>query len=333
MSTILRIFTSVSHFFSCFSIQPSYYGVDDDSDDDTSECSDDTVGMNTGVTKFKDIATLPFGVESDIHPKTMLQDCFVYCRGERCQIFTNLLQKAVHEKDFEAFVHLANLYHALPEPLELREDLLQVILNADLPEFLDEYIRRTGYGIDFKAAEQEAGDEVPVINDKNRLYLGLNVHGKKRADLATQNDPNATRQAQNTVPLVWKAASCGAKGVVEYLTTDRPLAAFRFYSTSNSESERAERLRRTSDLDKVLPGWLGWTISPLGESPLTAAIIGNHFAVIKLLFAKKGSLMSSALKQRYVFLHSLSQFSSLTFNLQHQIHRLQSSLVGSSTQL
>jgi len=41
----------------------------------------DTVAMNTGVTKFKDIATLPFGVESDIHPKTMLQGCFVYCRG------------------------------------------------------------------------------------------------------------------------------------------------------------------------------------------------------------------------------------------------------------
>lgn len=174
-------------------------------------------------------------------------------------------------------------------------------MNADLPEFLDEYIRRTGYGIDFKVAEQEAGDEVPVINDKNRIYLGLNVHGKKRTDLATQNDPNATGQAQDTVPLVWKAAQSGAKGIVEYLTTDRPLAAFRFYSTSNSESERAERLRRTSDLDKVLPGWLGWTISPLGESPLTAAIMGNRLAVIKLLFAKKGSLMSSALKQSIKF--------------------------------
>jgi len=214
-----------------------YYGIDDDSDDNVSECSDDTVTMNMGFTKFKDIATLPFSIESDVHPKTMLQGCSVYCMGERCQIFTNLLEKPVHNKDFKVFVYLANLYDALPEPLELLENLLQIILNMDLAEFLDECIHCTGYGIDFKVAEQEAGDEVPVINDKNRIYLGLNVHGDKHADLATQNDPNATGQAQDTIPLMWKAAHYGARVIIEYLMTDRPLAAFHFHSTSNSESD------------------------------------------------------------------------------------------------
>jgi len=50
--------------------------------------------------------------------------------------------------------------------------------------------------------------------------------------------------------------------------TDRPLAVSCFYLTSHSESEQAEYLCCTSNLDKFPPGWLGWMISPLRESPL-----------------------------------------------------------------
>ena len=59
MSTTLGVFTLVScFFFTCFHSTPTYYGVHHDWDNDASECSDNTVAMNAGVTKFKDIATL-----------------------------------------------------------------------------------------------------------------------------------------------------------------------------------------------------------------------------------------------------------------------------------
>ncbi|KAG6805466.1 hypothetical protein H0H92_015279, partial [Tricholoma furcatifolium] len=86
---------------------------------------------------------------------------------------------------------------------------------------LDYYIRQTGQGVEIALDQSEAPSA--LTNDSNKIYLGLNVHGKKRSDLAKKNDPNATQDRVSALPLVWIAAESGAKSVVEYLAGPRSL--------------------------------------------------------------------------------------------------------------
>ncbi|KAG7089892.1 hypothetical protein E1B28_011526 [Marasmius oreades] len=91
------------------------------------------------------------------------------------------------------------------------------------------------------------------MNNRNKAYYGLNVHGKKWKDLARKNDPNANQEEPLVKPpLVWHAAVVGASRIVDYLKSDRPLEAYRYYAMCNSD-QLAISLRRTTNLEKVLP--------------------------------------------------------------------------------
>ncbi|KAF8185205.1 ankyrin [Pholiota molesta] len=180
------------------------------------------------------------------------------------------LQKSVIDHDLEAFVHIANLYQALPQPIELSDThILNEILQQDHADILDEYIRRTGDGVDFevvkKIGDVPAESELPAVtNDENKIYLGLNVHGKKRTDLAQKNDPNATGEEAPVVhPLVWRAVTVKAKDIITYLASDRPLAAYKFYASTHS-NPKAIWLRRLQD-DKSLGNVLEKKLSLLAK--------------------------------------------------------------------
>lgn len=271
----------------------------DDSDNESchSEDSDITVEKEA---KFIDIATRSSAVKSDVHPRTMLQSSLVSWRkGERTGDHSNLLTKAVIDHDLEAFVHIANLYQTLPQAIDMEQSIMVTILEEDQPDILDEFIRRTGSGVDVESNLKDSGDTevTTAVNDKNKIYLGLNVHGRKRADLARANDPDAGYPKPFEIPIVWKAVRAKAKAVVEYLAGDRPIAAYRFYASTHSD-ERAIWLRRTTDLDKHLPTWLGWTVNKIGDSPLIAAIMGNDLEIVKLLFQKAPKLMATTVHQK-----------------------------------
>jgi hypothetical protein len=220
-------------------------------------------------------------------------------KGERTGHASNLLTKAVIDHDLEAFVRIANLYQTLPQSIEMEQAVVVTILEEDQPDMLDEYIRRTGFGIDMESNRKVSGDTqvTTAVNDGNKIYLGLNVHGQKRADLARANDPDANHTTHFELPMLWKAAKAKAKAIVEYLAGDRPLTAYRFYASTHND-ERAIWLRRATDLDKLLPTWLGWTVNKMGDSPLMAAIMGNDLDIIKLLVEKAPRLMATAVHQR-----------------------------------
>ncbi|KAJ3512423.1 hypothetical protein NLJ89_g3531 [Agrocybe chaxingu] len=275
--------------------------------------SDNPVGSDETVerqeVKFIDIASRPSVVQSDVHPKKLLLQLRVpFCKHptpeeRRRAGHVTLIQKAVVENDLEAFVQIAKLYDSLPQPLTLGNAVLQTILEYDRPEILDEYLRRTGAGIDVGEAQKESSDTKPTqesTNDKSGIYLGLNVHGKKRADLAKKNDPNVGEAEEKEPPLVWRAAEQKAKEVVSYLASDRPLAAFRFYA-SNYTDPKAALFNRIGaeeggELERRLPSWLGWTINTLGESPLTSAIIGGSVNVMKQIAKIQPKLFAQALQ-------------------------------------
>lgn len=272
-------------------------GDDSDDESDGSVCSDETVDQQVN---FIDVAKRPSTVQCDYHPNKQLDEASITWFVNGTQHTGNLIFKAVQDDDFEAFVNIGNLYRVLPGKNNFNPNLLSQILLKDRPEMLDQLIRWTGCGIDLKVMVKEGEQGALPSDGRNKIYLGLSVHGKKRADLAKKNDPNAIDTSMpSDFPLLWRASRDGSKNIIDYLSGDRPLAAYRFYLSSNSD-EHAKRLRRTADLDKVLPEWLGWMISPLGESPLTAAIIGKQFKTAKRLFSKQPRLLSSALHERSV---------------------------------
>ncbi|KAJ8080933.1 hypothetical protein PM082_017768 [Marasmius tenuissimus] len=292
---------------------------EDDSDDGSegsdsdSMASDDTV--NKAPVDFVDVAKRSSAVQTPVAPSVMLQDigyCWKHPESGLRGYSSNLISGAVELDDAHAFTNIFSLYKLSDPPLMLTnrelDRLLETIVSRDKPELLHEFIRRTGRGVTVsrkpstKEGDEGSQEEVHAVNDKNKVYYGLNVHGKKRKDLAAKNDPNADHdEAQVTLPLVWRAAHSGSLAILDYLKSERPLDAYRYYSMCNSDP-LAISLRRTHDLDKVLPQWLGWTINTIGESPLSAALLHPDLKVVKHLFASDPKLMSMALKQDIKFI-------------------------------
>jgi hypothetical protein len=217
---------------------------------------------------------------------------------------------AIVQHDLEAFVHIANLFQSLTQPVPLIDpSLLHDILQHDQAEILDEYIRRTGDGISIPAVQKSSETEpAPVAtNDENRLYLGLSVHGKKRIDLARKNDPNAAGDGDTMdPPLLWRAIRKKASAVITYLASERPLAAYRHYASTNSDSKaiwfKRLGIDKGGELEKWLPSWLGWTSNGLGESPLSAAILSDDLNLIQLVAKLDPKLMTQCLQLEYVAL-------------------------------
>ncbi|KDR74215.1 hypothetical protein GALMADRAFT_123653 [Galerina marginata CBS 339.88] len=299
--------------------------MDDDSDNESCDSDNSDITVERKEIKFVDIATRPSAVQTDVHPKKMLDHRISWRKprdappGGINMMQVNPLTKAVAERDLEAFVHIANLYDSLPQAVELGTDVLSSIMQQDQPDILDEYIRRTGAGIDVAGARKDSGlkdgeAELQVAsNDANRMYLGLNVHGKKRMDLASKNDPNAVHNDEKAqVPLVWQAARGAAKGILSYLASDRPLVAYKFFAASHSDAKAIwfrrmlggkDASKASGELETRLPAWLGWTISPLGESPLIAAIIAKDLEIVKLLAKLEPSLIAQALQTKIKFIN------------------------------
>jgi hypothetical protein len=251
------------------------------------------------VVELTDIAKLPSTVRCNVPPKRMLHSATFEWEANGKAESGNLRKKAIVDNDMEAFVKICDLYKSLEAEEESDEEALKQILQWDRVEILDEYIRRTGSGIEVKAIHQEG--EAERVEQKKNVYLGLTVHGKKRADLARKHDPNAVGTDhcdQLCAPLLWRAASVGARNIVEYLAGERPLAAYRYYSMTHSDA-LALRLRSLAGLETVLPKWIGWDVDDiLNESPFTAAIFGDNLDLMKDMFKKQPQLMKSCLHNR-----------------------------------
>ncbi|KAK2459398.1 hypothetical protein APHAL10511_008585 [Amanita phalloides] len=275
---------------------------DDGSDggsDDGSNCSgrsDDTIGWGKD-NYYVDVSKRPSAVKCDARPGLFLTMTRPYGYIHHGQYLEEtVFAKAIREDDLESFVKLFNMVTNLPIPEDVTGAVTRQVLAYDRHDMLDELIRKTGVGIDLKTVRREAKDAIPV-NDENKLYLGLNVHGKKRTDLARRNDPNVGYEAQEH-PLLWKALVLGSEKIVDYLGTDKPYDAYRSYAMGHSD-ERAERLRSIEKLKELLPQWLGFRTNSLGESPLTVAVLSGEVDMLKILFAKHKSMMKSALHDKY----------------------------------
>ncbi|KAG8903610.1 hypothetical protein FRC01_009072 [Tulasnella sp. 417] len=190
------------------------------------------------------------------------------------------IRVAALENDVEAFAQVADMMANLVEPMTIPDHILLSILADDSPELLDVYIRNTGEGLCLpnpKTKESTDGNpQAGPCDDANdadcRIYLGLNVNGKKRNDLASEQDPNAPTQsdAEPTVPIGWKAASRQAIAILEYLSSPKAIEAYRHYAKTRN-TKLAKRLAEALLNAEDFPNMVGFSISRLAETPVLAA--------------------------------------------------------------
>lgn len=212
------------------------------------------------------------------------------------------LEEAIRDDDLEGFIQIAEFCAQLPKPIALTglasED---TFLREDRPKILDEYIRRTGQGIDVPEKKIEETEDAPQ-RPKGKEYWGLNVRGKKRRDLAARGDPNAGYGGSNQskTPLVWRAAQHGALSVLEYLKTDRPLAAYQYYFSANPKGAKKADLPA---LESSISELLGWCSNPSNETALSAALHSRQLSSFKKLLELNPALLEPYLHKKYASIH------------------------------
>lgn len=261
----------------------------DDTDDDesdvesvASDASEERKAREIG--SFTDLSTRTSAVKSTA-PASMLLDYAVsgHLSRDSSKLFRNVsvLGMAARDGDLEAFVNICELMKLLPKPKLPSKAVINDILEGDCPEVLDEYIRRTGLGIEIR--QEEDDDEHEELSDttvrkQSKTYLGLSVHGKKRKDLAMHGDAHANvDNAQEDIPLLWLAIRYKSKKIIEYLSGSKPFDGYRYYASTASD-EHAIALRKSS-LDKMLPTLLGITPNSRNETALTAVLTSHEFTV------------------------------------------------------
>lgn len=270
-------------------------GDSDNSDD--SELEDEDAGDDDEAPiNFIDVAKRHSEIRVQVSPSYMLNRVaapYVRKGGDSIDYVQPIVQ-AIIEDDFEVFMQLYNIADSLPVNI-YKGSLLSQLMNYDRPVMLDEYIRRTGEGILIQD-DNESTDGDATSRGSRREYLGLNVHGKKRKDLASRGVPQSHRTYDGE-PLLWIAVKNGLTATVKYLASEQPLAAYRFYASSHSDRQ-AKLLRQVPDLEASMPALLGWTASNSNETVLTAAIVHDRVEIAEMLFTLRPAEMRSFLHLR-----------------------------------
>lgn len=276
-------------------------GGSDDEEDDT-EGMDGSGDESDGKEEPKFIDLGPqdgMQVRFDVGPEKLLKSQIARLPDtvDRSTSQVNPLEVAIHNGDFEAFIQIAEITARLPKPVALTDLVSEnTFLQKDRTKLLDEYIRRTGQGIEVPRKVDEGANHAPW-RLKGKEYWGLNVHGKKRRDLALRGDPNSRSNTGSKIPLVWSAAKSGALGVLEYLNTDRPLAAYQYYFSANAKDSKDLDLQT---LEGSISGLLGWCSNPSDETALSATVQSGRLDSFKKLLELNSALLRPYVHKRYV---------------------------------
>ncbi|KAH9034021.1 hypothetical protein EDB83DRAFT_2296389 [Lactarius deliciosus] len=266
-------------------------------DSDEDDCSD---YREAKPINFTDIAAMPSSVRTDVPPKKLLELQAFLLRPGLKRVSCKPLQKAIVEDDFEAFVHTLDLYEFAGVAIWPDSGAYDFAVALDRIEMLDELIRRSGVGIPIPSDAAKVGGAVSKKVPEERVYLGLKVGGKRRADIVKHGQTQRKTPTYN-YDLLRSAITSGATKVIDYLAGPRPIAAFTHYAETHDD-DIAQYLKSIDNLGAVLPDLLGWKFDELNETPLLCAVIDNKIDVLKQLFALKPNLMEEALHLRVKFI-------------------------------
>jgi hypothetical protein len=248
---------------------------------------------------FTDLAAKPFAIRAEVSAtKMLLHHQSVLLEADSRTAFYTALQKAIHEDDFEVFVHTLELYEFYEfAGVTLWPNALahQLAVELDRADMVNELIRRTGVGISYPYVATGNLHNTPKAVERP-IYLGLKVGGKRRVEIMEQ-DHSETRVIQS-YGLLSEAITNGSIRVIKYLAGPQPLTAYTYYAETHSDGI-AQYLKNVENLEAALPEFLGWKVDESIESPLFCAVKSNKLDILKQLFALKPDLMEEALHQRY----------------------------------
>jgi hypothetical protein len=267
--------------------EKAFYDSDEDSEENYSQQKE---------TDFVDLAARPSAIRAEVSAKKMLETKSTLLRADGKRVCYNPLQKAIEENDFEWFVCALELYKFAGVALWPNMAAHGLVVKLDRTDMLDELTRRTGVGIPYPSNKAKNPHSNLEKAAEERVYLGLKVGGKRRADTMKQIQSKHKGLTYN-YDLLRNAIALGATKVVEYLAGPRVLAAYTDYAAAQSD-DIAQYLKSVDDLEIALPGLLGWQIDELNESPLLCAVIHNKLGILKQLVALKPHLMEEALHKR-----------------------------------
>ena len=265
--------------------ETGFYDSDEDSEEDYSQEEE---------IDFIDLAGRPSAVRAEVSAKKMLETESTILRADGKRVYCNPLQKTIEENDLEAFVCALELYKFAGVALWPDAAVHELIMKLDRPDMLHELTRRTGVGIPYPSNTAKNSHANPE-KVAERVYLGLKVGGKRRAETMQQIQSGHKGLTYN-YDLLRNAIALGATKVVEYLAGPRVLAAYTDYAATQSD-DIAQYLKSLDNLETALPGLLGWQIDELNESPLLCAVIHNKLDILKQLIALKPNLMEALQKR------------------------------------
>jgi hypothetical protein len=265
----------------------------DDSVCDSDEDSKEDYSQRKEV-DFVDLAERPSAVRAEVSAKAMLEAKSELLSADGKRVHYNPVQKTIEENDFQGFVCVLESYKFAGVALWPDAAAHVLVVNLDRPDMLDELTRRTGVGIPYPSNTMRNPDAKPERAAEERVYLGLKVGGKRRAETMKQSK---SKGLAYNYDILRNAIALGATKVVEYLAGPRVLAAYTDYAAAQSD-DIARYLRSVDNLETTLPGLLGWQIDELNESPLLCAVIHNKLDILKQLVALKPKLMEEALHNR-----------------------------------
>jgi hypothetical protein len=241
-----------------------------------------------------DLANRLSTVKTSVGPHSLFA-AYNLIRGEE-KILQNgtPLTFALENADIPSFEQVLALGQMCDPPITIGPQHLSNVLKSDEPAMLDYIIRKFGFGISIGNDEQEhepASDDhdgkVPNLKKTSKTYLGLNVRGRKRKDLATKGDPDAPKTStKGELPLIWLAAQLNASKILTWLATPAPLDAYMAYMNSSND-EAALAMKRLPKFEQKFPDLIGSTVNDVGENVMLAHLSGGSPKIdtIKLLFS------------------------------------------------
>jgi hypothetical protein len=246
---------------------------------------------------FVDLAARPSAVRAEVCAKRMLEAKSSLIRADGKRVHYNPLQKTIEENNFEGFVCALELYKFAGVAVWPDVAAHELVVKLDHPDMLDELTRRTGVGIPYLSNTAKNAHANPKKAAGDRVYLGLKVGGKRRAEIIKQILSKYKPEGLTyNYDLLRNAIALGATKVVEYLAGPRVLAAYTEYAEAQSD-DIAQYLKRVDNLEAALPDLLGWQIDELNESPLLCAVIHDKLDILKQLIALKPDLAEAIHKR------------------------------------
>lgn len=228
-------------------------------------------------------------VRVPVVPSTLFRNALHLSGGN--MVYQTPLAAAVHAGDVEAANQIISLYKLCEPSFSLNPQTeLNNILRHDSPAMLDLFMRKFGIGLGFSEEEEDDPQGTEAIKTMPKTYLGLDVHGVKRKDLAKKNDPDAPRRVlqPDHIPLLWSATTMSATKIIDWLATPAPLEAYKaFMSAASEEDMTAKALKKIKDIEAQLPELLGFLPNELGETAVFTALFGErekNLAIVKQLY-------------------------------------------------